>query len=69
MPRSQRIAAVVVVAWSMTAQVYAAEGERHFSERIDGQPAAAVRLGRAKRPSGESVVVIGQQISDATTSG
>ena len=28
-------AAVVVVAWSMTGQVYAAEGEKRFSERID----------------------------------
>ncbi len=39
-------AAVVVVAWSLTGQVYAAAGERHFSELFDREPAAAVRLGR-----------------------
>ena len=40
-------AAVVVVAWSMTGQVYAAEGERLFADRVDSQSAATVRLGRS----------------------
>ena len=57
---SLRSAAVVVVAWSLTGQVYAAEGERHFSqflvtnfpkpydwvERGDGR-----RVGRRHRPA------------------
>ena len=58
-------AAVVVVAWSMTAQVYAAEGERLFSERIENnlpQPLDWVE----RETNGASVVVIGQQISDPT---
>jgi hypothetical protein len=58
-------AAVVVVAWSMTGQVYAAEGERIFSERIDGnltKPYGWVD----EATNGEHVVVVGQRISDAT---
>ena len=42
-------AAVVVVAWSMTAQVYAAEGERTLLGADRPEPARAVRLGRARR--------------------
>jgi hypothetical protein len=58
-------AAVVVVAWSMTGQVYAAEGERLFSEQIDRNlPNPYVCVEEA--PGGGSVVVVGQQISDAT---
>jgi len=59
------VAAVAVVAWSMTGQVYAAEGERVFSERIDRnlpRPYDWVE----DATSGGSVVVLGQQISDAT---
>ena len=37
----------LVVAWSMTAQVYAAEGERILSTQVARQPPEAVRLGRA----------------------
>jgi hypothetical protein len=58
-------AAVAVVAWSMTGQVYAAEGERVFSERIDHnlpRPYDWVE----EATGGGSVVVVGQQISDAT---
>ena len=58
-------AAVVVVAWSMTGQVYAAEGERRFAERIDQnlpRPYDWVE----EATGGGSVVVLGQQISDAT---
>jgi hypothetical protein len=58
-------AAVVVVAWGLTGQVYAAEGERRFSEQIDRN---------LPRPydwvedvtGGEPVVVLGQEITDAT---
>ena len=56
---------MAVVAWSMTGQVYAAEGERVFSEQIDRnlpRPYDWVE----EATSGGSVVVIGQQISDAT---
>jgi len=58
-------AAVAIVAWSMTGQVYAAEGERVFSERIDRnlpRPYDWVE----EATGGGSVVVLGQQISDAT---
>ncbi len=58
-------AAVVVVSWSLTGQVYAAEGERLFSERIDRnlvKPYDWVE----QATDGGSVVVIGQQISDPT---
>ncbi|MET0561620.1 MAG: hypothetical protein ABW012_08440 [Gaiellaceae bacterium] len=58
-------AAVVVVGWSMTGQVYAAEGERIFSEQIDRnlpKPYDWVE----EATDGGSVVVIGQQISDPT---
>ncbi len=58
-------AAVAVVAWSMTGQVYAAEGERRFAERIDSnlpRPYDWVE----EATGGDSVVVLGQQISDAT---
>jgi len=58
-------AAVVVVGWSMTGQVYAAEGERIFSEQIDRnlpKPYDWVE----EATDGGSVVVVGQQISDPT---
>jgi hypothetical protein len=58
-------AAIAIVAWGMTGQVYAAEGERLFSEQIDRnlpQPYDWVD----EATGGDSVVVIGQQISDAT---
>ena len=58
-------AAVVVVAWSMTAQVYAAEGERLFSERIDHNlPRPYDWVDEAAH--GGSVVVLGQRMSDPT---
>ncbi len=58
-------AAVAVLVWSMTAEVYAAEGERLLSTRI------AHNLPRPydwvdQVTGGKSVVVIGQQISDGT---
>ncbi len=56
---------LVVVAWGLTGQVYAAEGERDFSERIDRNlPKPYDWVDEAT--GGESVVVIGQQISDPT---
>ena len=58
-------AAVVVVAWSMTGQVYAAEGERLFAKTIDSNlPRPYDWVDEAT--GGGSVVVVGQQISDAT---
>jgi hypothetical protein len=58
-------AAVVVVAWGLTGQVYAAAGERHFSQFLDsGLPKPNDWVERATQ--GGSVVVIGQQITDAT---
>ena len=59
-------AAVVVVAWSMTGQVYAAEGERTLLRADRPQPARSRTTGSRRRPSGGSVVVLGQQISDPT---
>jgi hypothetical protein len=58
-------AAVVVVAWGLTGQVYAAEGERRLSERVDGnlpRPYDWVE----EATGGGSVVVLGQEITDAT---
>jgi Dolichyl-phosphate-mannose-protein mannosyltransferase len=58
-------AAVVVLAWGLTGQVYAAEGERDFSEFLDGglpKPNDWVQ----EATNGGSVVVLGQQITDAT---
>ena len=58
-------AAVVVLAWGLTGQVYAAEGERDFSEFLDGglpKPNDWVQ----EATQGGSVVVLGQQITDAT---
>ncbi len=59
------VAAVAVVAWSMTGQVYAAEAERTFSRQFDSnlpKPYEWVE----DATGGGSVVVIGQQISDPT---
>lgn len=56
---------VVVVAWGLTGQVYAAEGERIFSQRIDDnlpKPYSWIE----DETGGEPVVVLGQQISDGT---
>ena len=59
------LAAVAVVAWGLTGQVYAAEGERRLSEQVDGNlPAAYDWVEEAT--GGDSVVVLGQQIKDAT---
>jgi len=58
-------AAVVVLAWGLTGQVYAAQGERDFSEFLDGglpKPNDWVQ----EATNGGSVVVLGQQIIDAT---
>jgi hypothetical protein len=58
-------AAVVVVAWGLTGQVYAAEGERRLSEQVDGNlPLPYDWVEEAT--GGRSVVVLGQQIKDAT---
>lgn len=57
--------AVLVLAWTLTGQVYAAEGERDLSTRI------ATNLPKPydwveRETSGGSVVVVGQQIADPT---
>jgi hypothetical protein len=57
------VTAVTVVAWTMTTQVYAAEGERMLSKQAAtnfGEPYDWVE----QATGGGSVVVIGQQISD-----
>ncbi len=59
------VTAVAVVAWGLTGQVYAAEGERRHSVQVDGnlpQPYDWVE----EATGGESVVVLGQEITDAT---
>jgi hypothetical protein len=59
------VAATVVVAWGLTGQVYAAEGERRLSEQVNGnlpRPYDWVE----EATGGGSVVVLGQQITDAT---
>ena len=59
------VAAVVVVAWSMTTQVYAAEGERILSKQVaQNLPKPYDWVEQAT--GGGSVVVLGQQISDPT---
>lgn len=58
-------AAAVVVAWSLTTQVYAAEGERTFSDQVARnfpQPYQWVD----DETEGASVVVLGQQITNPT---
>jgi hypothetical protein len=58
-------AALVVVAWGLTGQVYAAEGERRLSEQVNGnlpRPYDWVE----EATGGGSVVVVGQQIKDPT---
>jgi len=60
-------AAVVVVAWSLTGQVYAAAGERHFSQfLVTNFPKPYDWIQQAT--GGESVVVIGQQIPTSPNS-
>jgi hypothetical protein len=59
------VAGVIVVAWGLTGQVYAAEGERRLSVQIDqnlAQPYDWVE----EATDGGSVVVVGQQIKDPT---
>jgi hypothetical protein len=59
------LGAVAVVAWSMTTQVYAAEGERILSKQTARNLAEPYDW--VDRATGEaSVVVIGQQIKDPT---
>jgi hypothetical protein len=59
------VTAVFVLSWTLTAQVYAAEGERDLSTRI------ATNLAKPfdwveRETEGAPVVVIGQQITDPT---
>jgi len=59
------VAAVFVVTWSMTTEVYAAEGERILSRQVEenlARPFDWVDRATGKR----SVVVIGQEIRDPT---
>jgi len=59
------VAALTVVAWTMTTQVYAAEGERILSKQVARHlPKPYDWVERAT--GGGSVVVLGQQISDPT---
>ncbi len=59
-------AAVVVVAWGLTGQVYAAAGERHFSQfTVTNYPQPYDWVEKAT--GGGSVVVLGQQIPTTPT--
>jgi hypothetical protein len=58
-------AAVFVLAWTLTAQVYAAEGERDLSTRIARNLPAPYDWVEAET-NGGSVVVVGQQVADPT---
>ncbi|MGH3137009.1 MAG: hypothetical protein ACRDPV_11020 [Gaiellaceae bacterium] len=59
------VAAVLVVTWTMTTQVYAAEGERTLSRQVaKNLPKPYDWVEQAT--GGGSVVVLGQQISDPT---
>jgi hypothetical protein len=59
-------AAVVVVAWGLTGQVYAAAGERHFSQfTVTNYPKPYDWVQKAT--GGGSVVVLGQQIPTTPT--
>ncbi len=59
-------AAVAVFAWTLTAEVYAAEGERRLARQIaDNLPAPYDWVDRAT--GGRSVVVLGQQMTDDPT--
>jgi hypothetical protein len=58
-------AAVAVFAWSLTTEVYAAEGERILSERVD-QNLTKPYDWVERLTNGGSVVVIGQGIADPT---
>jgi hypothetical protein len=59
------VAAVAIVAWSLTTEVYAAEGGRIQSEQIAGNLAEPFDW-VDRETGGASVVVIGQQINDPT---
>jgi hypothetical protein len=57
------VAAVVVVTWGLTAEVYAAAGESHLSRQVARNVAAPLDwIDRAT--GGASTVVLGQQITD-----
>lgn len=59
------VSAAFVLAWSLTAQVYAAEGERDLSTRIAANLAKPFDWVE-RETEGAPVVVIGQQITDPT---
>jgi hypothetical protein len=59
------VAALTVVAWTMTTQVYAAEGERILSKQV-AQHLPKPYDWVEQATGGGSVVVLGQQISDPT---
>jgi hypothetical protein len=57
--------AVLVLAWTLTAQVYAAEGERDLSTRIANNLPSPYNW-VDEETGGGSVVVVGQQVVDPT---
>jgi hypothetical protein len=59
------LAVVIVTAWSLTAEIYAAEGERIFSERFAKNLATPFDW-VDEATGGASVVAIGQQFTDST---
>jgi len=58
-------AAVFVLGWTLTAQVYAAEGERDLSTRVAKNLPSPYDWVE-EETGGESVVVVGQQVADPT---
>jgi hypothetical protein len=58
-------AAVFVLAWTLTAQVYAAEGERDLSTRVAKNLPSPYDWVE-EETGGKSVVVLGQQVADPT---
>ena len=58
-------AAVFVLAWTLTAQVYAAEGERDLSTRVAKNLPSPFDWVE-EETGGKSVVVVGQQVADPT---
>ena len=59
------VAAIVVVAWGLTAEVYAASGERRLSDQIARNLPSPLNWVDLKT-GGASTVVLGQQITDPT---
>ena len=56
--------AAATLAWTGTAEVYAAHGENLFSRAALRDPPEAARIGSTARPQGGSVTFLGQAVKD-----